>query len=197
VGGDDVAMMLPSLMPTLLRYHESLGKRVGTLWAALLVGTVGFSYFVIWAAVGAIVFPFGVALADAAMRQARVANAGPTAVAVVLIAAGVLHGSAWKERYLARCRDTSDAGVAARIDARAAWHYGLCLGRHCIRSCAGLTVVGLCLGLMDARVMAAIAIAVTAERLAPNGVRVARVVSVLVVVLGMSILVGAMALSHD
>jgi hypothetical protein len=48
----------------------------------------------------------------------------------------------------------------------------------------------LCLGTMDLRVMGATAVAVTAERLAPNGMRAARLIGAGVMAIGLSALVG-------
>jgi predicted metal-binding membrane protein len=70
-------------------------------------------------------------------------------------------------------------------DAGAAWRHGLGLGIGCTRSCAGLTVVMLTLGVMDVRVMTVLAAAITLERLASNGARVARFIGMMVVMAGM------------
>ena len=152
-----VAMMVPSLVPKLLCYLESLGKQTTVARAAWLVAMAGVAYFVVWAALGLMVFPLGVALADVAMRKANVARAMPIVIATAVVAAVLIHVSSWKARHLVRCRDTSSAGVLGRDDASAAWRHGLCLGVHCVRSCAYLTVIALCFGVMDLRVMGALA----------------------------------------
>jgi predicted metal-binding membrane protein len=46
------------------------------------------------------------------------------------------------------------------------------LGLHCSRACAGFTAILLVIGLMDLRAMAAVTVAITAERLVPSGRRV-------------------------
>ena len=56
-------------------------------------------------------------------------------------------------------------------------------------SCAGLTAVVLVLGVMDLRVMAVVTAAITAERLAPAGVRVARAIGVVVIGAGLFLIV--------
>ena len=43
-------------------------------------------------------------------------------------------------------------------------------------SCAGLMAILLVIGVMDLRAMAAVTAAITVERFAPNGVRVARAI---------------------
>jgi predicted metal-binding membrane protein len=111
-----------------------------------------------------------------------------------VLMAGVLQSTAWKARHLAFCRESPVGSGTLQADAGAAWRHGLCLGVHCICSCAGVTSVVLALGVMDARVMAVAAAAVTAERLAPNGVRVARAIGVVGVASGLTVIARAAGL---
>jgi predicted metal-binding membrane protein len=175
-----VAMMLPSLTPLLWRYGQAIGGtdagRVGQLTALVAVG-----YFFVWALVGMIVFPLGVALAAVLMREPALARAVPIVVGATVVVAGVLQRTGWKARQLALCRQVPGRGITLGAEPGTAWRYGLCLGLHCVRSCAGLTAVVLGLGVMDVRVMAAVSAAITAERLAPNGERVARVIGAIAV----------------
>jgi predicted metal-binding membrane protein len=62
------------------------------------------------------------------------------------------------------------------VDVSTAWRLGLRLGLHCSFGCAGLTAILLVIGVMDLRAMVAIAAAITAERVAPAGERVARAI---------------------
>jgi len=181
-----VAMMLPSLTPMLWRYRQAIAgthAERGSRLAAL----VGAGYFFIWAVVGTIVFPLGAALAAALMREPELARAVPFAVGVTVLVAGVLQRTGWKARYLALCRQSTVRGTT--LGSEQAWRYGLCLGLHCVRSCAGLTAVVLGLGVMDLRVMAAVGAAITAERLAPNGEGVARVIGAIAVGVGAVVMV--------
>ena len=50
------------------------------------------------------------------------------------------------------------------------------LGTHCSLNSAGLTTILLATGLMDLRIMAAVTMAITFERLAPNGTLAARLI---------------------
>jgi predicted metal-binding membrane protein len=173
-----VAMMLPSLTPTLLRCRPSVGS-AGT-------AIVGVGYFSAWAAVGTIVFPLGSALATIAMQHSAVARAVPIGVGASVVIAGILQFTAWKTAQLAVCREAAGHGRTLPRSVGAAWRHGWCLGAHCVQSCAGLTIVMLALGVMDLRVMAAVAAAVTAERLAPNGVRTAHAVGVVAMAVGVA-----------
>ena len=69
--------------------------------------------------------------------------------------------------------------------AGAAWRHGLRLGMHCSCSSAGLTAVMLTMGMMDIRVMATVTAAITIERLAPAGQRIARAIGVVTAAAGL------------
>ena len=169
------AMMLPSLLPTLWRYRQAVGRRGETRLGRLtaLVCLAGVAYFVVWTLLGMIVFPLGIALAAIVMREPALARVVPIAAGAAVLIAGILQCSAWKARHLAVCREEPGLGVASPA-AASAWRYGLCLGLHCVYSCAGLMAAVLFIGVMDLRAMAVLTTAIAAERLAPSGVWVAR-----------------------
>jgi len=184
-----VAMMLPSLTPTLLCYHESV-RTTGEPRRGWLTAVVGVGYFGVWAVLGAIVFPVGVALAEVAMREPGLSRIVPISVGAAVLIAGVLQHTPWKARHLAFCRDEVDR-LTPPADVDSALSYGMRLGLHCSQSCAGLTAVALVLGVMDLRVMAAVAVAITTERLAPAGTRVAQAIGVVIVGTGVLLCAGA------
>jgi len=168
-----VAMMLPSLVPMLSRYREAVG-RPGEKRLNRLTALVGVGYFFVWTVFGMAAFPLGVALAAVEMQQAALARAVPIVVGVVVLMAGFLQLTAWKLRHLACCREIPRRGRTLPADAGTAWRHGLRLGLHCSRCCVGLIVILLVIGVMDLRAMAVVAAAITVERLAPAGERVAR-----------------------
>ncbi|WP_254699783.1 DUF2182 domain-containing protein [Trinickia violacea] len=187
-----VAMMLPSLMPMLMRYRKSVaGAEAARL--AWLTALVGFGYFAVWTAFGMAAFPAGVALAAAEMQLPALARAVPSAVGVVVLMAGALQFTAWKAHHLDCCRAPSGRGQCRTLpaDAATAWRHGLRLGLHCGYCCAGLTVVLLVIGVMDLRAMAVVAAAITAERLAPGGERVARIIGGVAVAAGVFLIARA------
>ncbi len=179
-----VAMMLPSLAPMLWRYRQAVG-RAGETRLGRLTALVGAGYFLVWTLFGMAAFPLGTALATVEMRQPALARAVPVAVGVVVLIAGALQFTAWKAHHLACCREAPGPGVALRADAGTAWRHGLRLGLHCSTCCAGLTAILLVIGVMDLRAMAVVAAAITAERLAPAGERVARAIGAVVVGAGL------------
>jgi predicted metal-binding membrane protein len=140
----------------------------------MLVALVAAAYFSVWTVVGAIVFPLGVAVMEMEMRQPSLARFAPVVVGVVVAIAGAVQLGAWKARHLARCREALWRDGATRNSASIAWRHGLRLGLDCVYSCAGAMAVLLVVGVMEVRVMAVATAAITVERLAPAGVRVAR-----------------------
>ena len=89
--------------------------------------------------------------------------------------AGALQFTAWKAHHHAGCREAPWRGRTLPADASTAWRHGLRLGLHCSHRCFGLMAMLLVIGAMDLRAMAVVAAAITVERLAPAGERVARV----------------------
>ena len=188
-----VAMMLPCLVPTLWRYRQAVG-RTGPPHLGWLTALVGVGYFVVWTVVGIITFPVGVALAQLEMQLPEVARAVPIAVAVVVLIAGAFQFTASKAHYLACCREAPGGGCNLPADAGSAWRHGLHLGLHCYYCCAGLMTILLVIGVMDLRTMAVVTVAITAERLAPAGERVARAIGVVVIGAGVCMMVRASGL---
>jgi predicted metal-binding membrane protein len=174
------AMMLPSLVPMLWRYRAAVGRtgetRLGRLTAIVAVG-----YFFVWTAFGVAAFLQGIALAAITMQQPAAARAVPIAIGMVVLIAGCLQLTAWKAHHLACCREAPGRGRALPADAGTAWRHGLRLGLHCSCACAGPMAILLVTGVMDLRAMAVVAAAITVERLAPAGERVARAIGAVVV----------------
>jgi len=186
-----VAMMLPSLVPMLWRYRQ-LVRGTTKLRLAWLTALVGVGYFFVWTLVGVGVFPVGVALAAIEMAQPALTRYVPIGVGVVVLLAGVLQFTAWKERQLTICREMPTGMLQS--DAWTAWRHGLRLGLHCAYSCAGLTAILLAIGVMNLRAMIVVASAITVERLTPAGARVARAIGAIAVVVGVSLISVAVSL---
>jgi predicted metal-binding membrane protein len=189
-----VAMMLPSLVPMLGRYRQAVGE-AGTARLGRLTALVGAGYFLVWTALGVAVFPAGAALAALEMQQPALARAVPATVGVVISLAGALQLTAWKARHLACCREAPAAGRTLPADAATAWRHGLRLGVHCGYCCTGPMAVLLAVGVMDLGAMAVVATAITVERLAPGGARVARAIGVVALAAGLLLTAGAAGLS--
>jgi predicted metal-binding membrane protein len=214
-----VARMLPSLVPMLWRYRQAVGRR-GETRLGRLTALVGVGYFFVWTVFGMAAFLVGAALAAIEMQQPAVARRVPIAAGVVVLIAGSLQFTAWKARHLACCREASASartGVRASYgetspkrppaaeagpgrgrtllaDASTAWRDGLRLGLHCSQCCAGLIAILLVIGVMDLGAMAVVAAAITGERLAPAGERVARAIGAASVGAGLFLIARAVGL---
>jgi predicted metal-binding membrane protein len=140
---------------------------------------------------GMVAFPLGVAFAAIAMQEPALARAVPTAVGVVVLTAGALQFTTWKAHHLACCLEAPGCGRMLPADAGTAWRHGLRLGLHCGCCCAGLTAILLVIGVMDLRAMAGVTAAITAERLAPAGGRVARAIGAVAVGAGLLLIARA------
>jgi predicted metal-binding membrane protein len=189
-----IAMMLPSLVPMLGRYRDAVGW-VGETRLAPLTALVGVGYFFVWAALGLLIFPVGVALATFDMRVPALARTVPLAAGTVVLIAGALQFTAWKAHHLACCRDSSGHDHALRADAAAAWTHGLRLGFHCIYCCAGLTAILITAGIMNLRAMAVVTAAITVERHARAGQRAAQVIGAAIVAVGLLLIARAAGLA--
>ena len=188
-----VAMMLPSLVPMLWRYRQAVG-RTGETRLGQLTALVGGGYFVVWTVFGMAAFPLGVSLAAVEMQQPALARAVPIAVGVVVVFAGSLQFTAWKARQLACCREEPGRGGTLPADAGTAWRHGLRLGLHCGQCCFGLMAILLVVGVMDLRAMAVVTAAITVERVAPAGERIARAIGVVAVGAGLFLIARAAGL---
>jgi predicted metal-binding membrane protein len=188
-----VAMMLPSLVPMLWRYRQAVG-RTGQTRLGRLTALVGVGYFFVWTVFGMAAFPLGVALAAAEMQLPALARAVPIAVGVIVLIAGGLQFTAWKAHHLAYCRDAPACGRTLPADAGTAWRHGLRLGLHCTYCSAGWTAILLVIGVMDLRAMAVVTAAITVERFAPAGERVARAIGAVAVGAGLFLIARAAGL---
>jgi predicted metal-binding membrane protein len=170
-----VAMMLPSLAPTLWGYHRHLrAMRVSRGWQRTALFAVG--YASVWITISLALFAMRGELSPMGM-------AWPWAGAVVLCA-GALQRSPWKAKQLLRCRQACVIARALPGYILIAWRDGCRLGVDCGLSCAAPMAVLFVAGVMDARMMVVITAAITAERVAPAGARVARLTGALALVAG-------------
>jgi len=194
-GAMTVTMMLPVLAPQLWHYRRRIGPQAAAR-SAWLVVVAGAGYFSVWMALGALVFPAGAVLRTAAAGLPALARAMPFVSGAIVVAAGALQFSGWKARRLACCRHAEAHDVhRPRAAAVTAWRYGVRAAIRCGACCGNLMAVALAAGMMDLRVMAAVTVAIAAERVVPAGGRVARTVGCGVVAGGMAMIVRAAGLA--
>ncbi|AIF45943.1 DUF2182 domain-containing protein [Dyella japonica] len=183
-----IAMMLPSLAPVLWRCHQGVSGHgaASPAWLAMIVGV---GYFVVWAALGALVFSVGAALASFEMAMPALAREVPLGVGVVVLLAGALQFTRWKSHSLACCRREPERVPA---NAGAAWRHGLRHGLHCVYCCAGLTSILLAWGVMNLRAMMLVTLAITAERLVSAATPMVRTIGATAVMAGLLLVLRAL-----
>lgn len=167
------AMMLPSLAPTLWLYRRHLRttrRRVARHTTLFAVG-----YAAVWSMFG------GAISAVPAWRST------PWMAGAIIVLAGAVQCSPWKAKQLLSCHHSCVTGLPTMSSPLQSLHDGFRLGVHCCASCAAPMAVLLVAGLMDMRMMAVITAAITAERVAPAGVRIARLTGALTVIAGLII----------
>jgi len=180
-----VAMMLPSLVPVLWRYRQAVAA-AGKTRPGRRTALVGAGYFLTWSVFGVVAFLLGITLAAIAMQRPQLARSAPAAAGAVILIAGALQFSPWKARHLDCCRAAmTPAGTTSP------WRFGIRHGFHCSCCCVNLMAILLVVGVMDLGAMAVVAAAITIERLAPAGQRVARATGALIVGAGMVVVVRA------
>jgi predicted metal-binding membrane protein len=184
-----VAMMLPSLVPMLLRYRGSV-RRPDEPRLGRLTVLAGAGYLFVWAIFGAAVYPLGLVLTAVEMRWLALARSVPIATGVVLLLAGCVELSAWKARQLGLCRNAPACGPSLSPDARSAWQHGLRLGVHCCLCCSGFMTILLVTGVMSLGAMALVTAAITIERFTSRPERAARVTGVVVIAAGILVIAG-------
>lgn len=168
-------MMLPSLAPMLVRYRNAVDGRGANL-LGLLTAIVGSGYFLVWTVIGLGVFAIGFPLSAVLMRHSDLSRAVPVSMGLIVIMVGALQSTQWKARRLNCCREMPKRESLLPPNAVTAWRHGVRIGLDCTCCCFELMTILILLGVMDLRLMAVVSAAVSAERLAPNGDVVARVI---------------------
>jgi len=161
------AMMLPSTAPA----ARQLARR-STLAPELLFVA---GYLTVWTAYG--VVAYGLYQLVGSLDVGRLAwdQDGPYAAGAVIAAAGLYELTPLKRRCLRRCR-SAPPGTA--------FGSGIEHGRDCVGCSGALMTVLFVLGLMSLVWMAVIAAVIFAEKVLPAGARLASLVAVALVALG-------------
>ena len=188
-----VAMMTPSLIPMLQAYREAIGG-AGETRLGQLAAMAGAGYYVVWTLLGVAIFALGIALASIEMRFSLLAHAVPVTTSAIMVIAGGFQFTRWKAHHLAGCREDTACDHALEGHSASAFRHGLRLGLHCAYCCSGLMAIFLAVGVMDLRAMILVTGAITAERLAPSGERVARGIGAVAIGAGVLLIARAVGL---
>ncbi len=180
-----VAMMTPSVSPTLLLFTSILRGRALQPFAR--VGLFLMGYLLVWSG-----FSAAAALAQLALHEA--VSTGALIGGAVLAGAGIFQFTSLKHACLARCRSPQGFFMTEwREGARGALVMGLRHGVSCLGCCWLLMSLLFVAGVMNLVWMAAIAIFVLVEKVAPFGEWVSRVAGVLLISAGVWMALNAIA----
>jgi predicted metal-binding membrane protein len=172
-----VAMMLPSTASTFWAYHGHLrALRIRRASQRTTLFAVG--YASVWTTIS---------LALTTLTElcaVRIAHPAPWAIGAVVLGVGAVQRSRWKARRLLRCRRAWVTAETVPSSIMMSWRSGSRFGVDCAQSCAAPMAVLCVVGLMDVRMMMLITAAITAERVAPAGVRIARLTGLLALIVG-------------
>jgi predicted metal-binding membrane protein len=168
-----VAMMTPSVSPTLLMFTSILRSRAHKPFARAAIFLLG--YLLIWSG-----FSVAAALAQLVLHDA--VSTATVIGGVVLIAAGIFQLTPLKHACLARCRSPQGFFMTEwREGKRGALVMGLRHGEFCLGCCWLLMSLLFVAGVMNLIWMAAIAIFVLVEKIAPFGEWTSRAAGVLLI----------------
>jgi predicted metal-binding membrane protein len=157
------AMMLPSAVPAALQV-----ARPTLLFLA--------GYLAVWTGYGVAAYGLFRLVTSFDTDWLAWNEGGPYLAGGVIAAAGIYELTPVKQRSLRRCRHPEHSTGAFRG--------GLQHGLDCVGCSGGLMAVLFALGVMSLLWMAVIAVAIFAEKVLPHGVRLARVVALVLIALG-------------
>ncbi|MGZ4310262.1 MAG: DUF2182 domain-containing protein [Gaiellaceae bacterium] len=174
------AMMLPSAAPTVLVYaHFSRSRRAGMFVAG---------YLVAWTLYGLAAYGAYRLAAGAGFSWLDWQREGPYVAGAAIAAAGLYQLTPLKEACLRRCRGPLGYLVRGWREGRTgALRMGAEHGLVCVGCCWGLMLALFALGVMSLFWTALVAAAIFAEKVLPHGRRVARVLALALVVLGVMV----------
>jgi predicted metal-binding membrane protein len=184
------AMMLPSIAPMVLLFSRVHAQRAarGQSFVPTWVFLAG--YLAAWTAFGLLAYGLDRGIRALDLGFLDWDAQGPIVAGVAVAAAGLYQLSPLKRVCLRHCRSPLDFVMHHwRGGYRGALRMGTEHGAYCVGCCIGLVLVLFALGVMSVVWMAVVAALIFAEKILPLGERVARILGVLLVAVGIWIAV--------
>jgi predicted metal-binding membrane protein len=180
------AMMLPSVSPMVLLFARVSRERARKGLAELVpVWLFVAGYLLVWATVGLVAYGLYRAAVSAGTAWLSWDRAGPYLAGAALAAAGVYQLTPLKDVCLRHCRSPLHFLLHDWREGRAgAMQMGIEHGAFCLGCCIGLMLALFALGVMSLFWMAVVALVILAEKLAPGGRQLSRLVALALVALG-------------
>jgi predicted metal-binding membrane protein len=183
-----VGMMLPSASPMLLTYgvmaRRSLQESASRHIYALAAG-----YLLVWAMFSVAATALQRLLANLLLLSPMMETTSRTAGGVLLLVAGLYQLTPLKQVCLRACQSPLGFLMTRwRKGVSGAFNMGIEHGVYCVGCCWGLMLLLFAGGVMNLTVIAALTAFVAFEKLAPFGVRGARVSGVILILAGLWIM---------
>ncbi len=182
-----VAMMLPTVSPTLMMYARIARSRDAGAAATRRVWFFAAGYLTVWTvfSVGATALQYGL---DRTGIIDRSLTTTPVAGAILLIAAGLYQLTPLKNACMVNCRSPIGFFMTEwRDGAMGAWRMGIKNGTSCVGCCWMLMVLLFVAGAMNLAWVAAITVFVLLEKVAPFGRAIATIAGILLVASGIAV----------
>lgn len=178
-----VAMMLPSAGPVILLVVGTYRRRGGNARALSVAFASG--YLTVWTAFSVIAAVIQLFLHRVAVLSPAMAARSAVAGGAILVVAGAYQWLPLKNTCLIHCRSPL-AFIATewREGARGAFTMGVRHGLYCVGCCWALMLLLFAAGIMNLIWVAAIALFVLLEKIAPRGVLLGRAAGALLIVWG-------------
>ena len=186
-------MMLPTALPAVLTFAGI--QRAGAGRGGCLRHVVWFvgGYLGVWLGFAAVTSAGQVMLQAGALELSSHAAPAGMVGGALLLAAGVYQWTPWKDACLRQCRRPMTFFMSHWRDGVAgAWRMGLAHGLYCLGCCWLLMALMLVVGVMNLWWMVLMTAGMLAEKIAPRGRLLGRVVGVGLAVWGMALWVLAL-----
>lgn len=179
-----VAMMVPSIAPLVLLFlranrQQAAGGAVGSAFALVL------GYLCVWAGFSLLATLATWGLQSAALLSPMLVSTSPLLGGVLLVAAGAFQFTPLKHACLTRCRSPlSFLMTEWRAGSWGTFVLGVKHGLYCVGCCWLFMTLLFVAGIMNLLWVAAIAVFVLLEKVAPKGELLGRVAGVALIVAG-------------
>jgi predicted metal-binding membrane protein len=185
------AMMLPSVAPMALTFARVTGERSKKGQAAFVPTWIFIlGYFAAWTAFGLAAYAIDYFVRSLDFAWLALDREGPMVTGVAIAAAGVYQLTPFKRACLMHCRLPLDFFLESwREGPGGALLMGMHHGLYCVGCCWGLMLVLFALGVMSLFWMAVIAVLIFSEKVFRVGARLAPVIGVALIALGLWIAV--------
>jgi predicted metal-binding membrane protein len=184
-----VAMMLPSASPMILFYNR-FARRSGMANAGAAVALFASAYVAVWAFFSLLAALLQAALVSAGAASAMELALGDRRIAgALLLLVGLYQLSPLKRSCLGTCRSPLDFVMRLwRPGAAGAIRLGVTHGLYCLGCCWALMLLLFVGGVMNLAWIAALALLVAAEKLAPARLRLSLFLGALLAVAGVAMI---------